>query len=125
MEKPQKSEALETELVRQIAAIDTQIAELTSQKTTLQTLLIRVRRENYGNAAVSRRNSVERIVVEDEILRFIRDHDGPTRAGEIFAAVRRANPRMKESTFRSHVHRLKTKGLIRAMGTRGYWVLKD
>lgn len=72
MDFPPDSALLEARLIREIASVDRQIHELQTQRRTLEILLLKARREGVAARAITRRNSVARILIEDAILDALR-----------------------------------------------------
>lgn len=105
-----------------LAEVNSAIAKLTAEKETLERLIIRERENRVRLFDVTRRNSLDRILVEDKICEVITKHNTPVYGRYIFNEVVSILPGMKGSTFRSHLHRLKDKGLIKMSPKRGFWI---
>lgn len=113
---------LERRFLREIAEIDAKIAELKANRTVLERLLLKARRENISLRDVSRKNSVGRILVENAILDALKASPKPLRNAALLAAARFSDPDLKDSTFRSHLRRLKLRGVIANHGNHtGTW----
>ena len=113
---------LEQRLVREIASVDQQIRELQDQRRTLETLLLKARRENIATLTVSRRNSVGRILIETVIIEALKAAKKPLNNFELYQAVLLRDPKVKDTTFRSYLHRLAQRDqIVRASGRRGVW----
>lgn len=114
-------DALERRLLRELAIVNQRIVELQAEKLTLERLLIRLRKSSVDTGDVTRKNSAGRLLVENAII------DRLQSAGErgvptlvLWKVARDAHPHLKEATFRSHLHRLKSKGLIESP-VYSYW----
>ena len=115
---------VETKLLEQINEIDQRVTELNAEKSALQRLFLKVRRENVAAHVVTRKNSVNRILIENKILETLDDAGGVVSSRKLFQSARDAIYELKESTFRSHLHRMKARGLIqRSHNLRGLWTL--
>jgi DNA-binding transcriptional ArsR family regulator len=124
MSNPDDHEAFESGLVRQLADIERKITELSGERDALKRLIVRVRRQNMLQRDVTRKNSLDRILIENRILEVLREAgDEAVYARELFAQARNIHYQLKETTFRSHLHRLKSKGLIMPHPFRGRWML--
>lgn len=117
---------IETSITQQIAALDKQIRELHEERHALERLLLKVRREKVLQRDVSRTNSVTRIMVEEQILKTLGLAHKPLSAAQIYRDVATLIHELKQSTFRSHLKRMKDKGLIKQkLGHGGRWYLPD
>ena len=112
---------LEAPLLAELARIERGIADLEAQRATLQGMITRYRQENIPLKDVSRKNSFKRIITEKKILETIAATPTHARADAIFRAACTVHFGLKESTFRSYLHRLKERGLIESSRERGYW----
>lgn len=123
MASPENS-TVETKLLEQIKEIDQRVTELNAEKSALQRLFFKVRRENVAAHDVTRKNSVNRILIENKILETLDDAGGVVSSRKLFQSARGAIYELKESTFRSHLHRMKARGLIQlSHNLQGFWTL--
>lgn len=105
---------VERRFLKEIAEIDARIAELQSNRRALERLLLKVRRENPAALGeVTRRNSMGRVLLEHAILEALRAASRPLTNKALFAAARAVDYDLKEVTFRSYLHRMKGRGLIK------------
>jgi hypothetical protein len=96
------------------------------QGHALTLVLERARQEPFAAVETARRNSFRKAVIEQEILLTLRRLQVPVSNSDLLAAARTVRYNLMPATFRSHLHRLKAKGLIKSAETkRGYWVLAD
>lgn len=117
---------VEAKLFKQIEEIDHRLAELHAEKSALQRLLLKVRRENVAAHDVARKNSFNRILIENKILETLGDVGGTVSSRNLLRLARGVIYDLKESTFRSYLHRMKARGLIQPSGTsRGFWMLPN
>lgn len=117
---------LEDQLLKEISQIEIRIAELNREKTTLERLLSKARRENAALRDVTRRNSVDRILIENAILESLRAIPEGRPVTSVFDDVKAGHPALKPATFRSYLHRLAQRGEIQKVpGRRGSWAVKS
>ena len=117
---------VEAKLFEQIKEIDHRLAELNAEKSALQRLLLKVRRENLAAHDVARKNSFNRILIENKILETLGDDGGAVSSRDLLRLARDVIYDLKESTFRSYLHRMKARGLIQPSRTsRGFWMLPN
>jgi DNA-binding transcriptional ArsR family regulator len=114
---------LVAKLTAEIRAIDVKIVDLTAERHALTRILERTKSELFTAAATTRKNSFSKVVVEQEILQTLRRRLVPVSSADLLAAARTVRYDLRPETFRSHLHRLKAKGLIEnaAGKRRGYW----
>jgi hypothetical protein len=86
-------------------------------------LLLKVRRENLSLRDVTRKNSFDRILIENRILEVVKAAKREVPTTRLFLAAREINPQIRNSTFRSYLHRMKAKGMINNSG-HGYWTVE-
>lgn len=115
--------ALESKLLREIATINSRIKEMEQERRSLERLLVRSRRENVAAQEIARISSGSRIIVERSIIGHLRALNGRSSStSDLKRVAESIELRIKDSTFRSHLHRLKLKGLIQSAG-HGRWQL--
>lgn len=112
--------ALEAQLVAQLTGIKQEIAKLQAQSETLEALLVRVRLETNLHD-VTRKNSIDRVLIENAILEALRRSKKPVPTKWLFLTARSITPQLRNTTFRSYLHRLKAKGLIFNSAGHGFW----
>lgn len=111
----------EARLQRDIQEIELEIKMLYDSKLALQRLLLEVRNRDRSLPVVRRRNSTDRVMIETAIRRTLYGKNF-VRSRNIYDEVKKVSHNLKHSTFRSHLHRMKEKGLISQHG-RGAWKL--
>lgn len=110
----------ERRLQQEIEAIELKLKELTTERDALRRQLIKARWENHHLRDVSRKNSASRVLVEQRVLAALEQATKPMTSSQLFSVARLANFELKENTFRTHLHRMKSKGLIENV-SRGRW----
>ncbi len=113
----------EKRLQREIEEIDAKIRDLSNEKNALQRQLMKARRESSSVADVNRKNSVTRIMIENRILEALKKAQKPLNSKALLYEAMHVDFGLKEATFRTHLHRMKLKGMIALAGARGVWKL--
>jgi len=117
MENTTSPEPLETQLHEQLGEIGRQIQRLIAEREALKRILVRV----SPGRRLPRADGHHRHLVEVRVIDILRSADGqPVSSRDLLAEVRKAHPGLKETTFRSQLHRLKKRALI-APHDRGHW----
>lgn len=117
---------MEARLLAELSNINKQIADLTEERRVIERLLVRTRRDELAINDVTRKNSVGRLLVEQAVLGRLKKSLKPVKSRELFNAAKSADYELKESTFRSHLFRMKKRGLIAAeKGRFGEWTLPE
>lgn len=111
----------EARLARDIQDLENEIRRLYEAKLVLQRLLGEARRREQSGSVVKRRNSADRVMIETAIRRALYGKQS-VKSRDIYDQVKKLSHDLKHSTFRSHLHRMKEKGLILQHG-RGSWKL--
>lgn len=114
--------AYERRLMRAIEDIRSKMRELAADERALERQLMIARRENVSLSDVSRKNSANRVLVENRILEVLKEAPKPVTNTSLYREARNANYDLTDNTFRTHLHRLKKKGVIESAG-RGLWRL--
>jgi hypothetical protein len=104
---------LEQRMLSKLAEIDRKIDDLTNERFALHRLIADVRKADLNRRDVTRRNSFDRIVIENEIIGILRASREPVKSGVLFEHIKRTNYKLKPATFRSYLHRLKERGHIK------------
>lgn len=115
------SRQLERKILVEIDDIDRRFEALRQERTALQRLLVSVRAKTVGMPDVTRKNSVNRIVIEEKILSVLRNSERSEPTKKLFREVLNTHPSVKAATFRSYLHRLQSRGLIEPALARGFW----
>lgn len=118
--------SLEQHILAEIEELERRMAELELEKVGLQRVLMRLKKENVSSHEVGRRNSIDRVLVEARLLEQLRHEKTALSSSRLYEIAKGVHPDLKESTFRSHLHRMKMKNMIRNVGSRrGVWVAFD
>lgn len=116
---------LEQKLLKEIAEIKRRMVDLQAEQRSLERILVRIRGESLEAADVTRKNSINRLIVENAVVELMRERGNRTTSmNTLWNAARSALPGLKQSTFRSYLSRLKAKGAINSP-KYGVWVLAD
>jgi hypothetical protein len=115
---------LERTVLLEIEALTTRIRELSHQKYSLEQILIRARQQSefVTRTDVTRKNSINRALVEGSVLQALAAAKKPIRVKNLFANAQGVTPSLRENTFRSHLFRMKKRGLVTSP-TSGMWQL--
>lgn len=111
----------ERRLQREIEEIELKLKELTAERDALRRQMMKARWENHALRDVNRKNSASRVMVEQRVLAALEQASKPMTSTQLFELARLADFELKENTFRTQLHRMKTKGLIESVG-RGRWL---
>lgn len=114
---------LEESIGNKIAEIDKKISDLQIERRALERLLLDARRENAEKTEAVRRNSGKRILVENSILKTLRRSNSPVSNRDLYSNAKLVVFDLKDTTFRSHIKRMKDAGKIVPKGSR--WVLPE
>lgn len=114
---------LEKRLSKEIEDVDTQIQALQTERHVLQKQLAKARAERTGLQAVTRKNSLNRVLAENSVVEFIKARKRACSTKELFNYARITNYELKDATFRTYLHRMKARGLIKPAKAAGSWEL--
>ncbi|MEJ6391134.1 hypothetical protein [Gymnodinialimonas ulvae] len=111
----------EKRLTRELEDIETKIQGLEDERRALSRQLAKARAEREGLKFTTRKNSANRVLAENAILQTLRESKSAVSTQVLFREARLTNFDLKETTFRSYLHRMKKRGDIRTSGGVGYW----
>lgn len=114
--------AYESRLAREVEEIDARIKDLEQERNALLRQMMKARWENDSLRDVTRRNSGNRVMVEQRIIDALEQAKGPLGSVKLFEFAKRANFELRDTTFRTYLHRMKKRGLIENH-RRGVWKL--
>ena len=114
-----KPPSIEEALLRQLSEIESKIKSLDGERLALERLLWRARRENGVSRDVARKNSVTRILGEEQVIQALRQAAKPLSAQVLYVHVSRVVPNLNRSTFRTHLKRMRDKAIIRQRPVHG------
>ena len=116
----------EAQLVEQLTEIERKISDLEAERDALRRLITKVRHRDIATRDVTRKNSFDRILVETQIIDDLKRSRWPVAAATLLKNARSVKFGLKDSTFRSYLHRLKLAGVISPVASRpGHWRLSD
>lgn len=115
----------EKRLTRELEDIEARIKELEDERRALSRQLAKARAEREGLKFTTRKNSANRVLAENAVLQALRGTTKPLSTQELYRQARQTNFDLKESTFRSYLHRMKKRGDIRTAGHVGRWELEQ
>src|SRR5947209_8511156 len=122
--KTEDRSLLENHLLAQITSIEQEMSKLATERDTLRDILLKVRRENSTLHDVTKKNSFDRILIESRIMNLLKAASKPVPTSRLWWAAQEINPRLRNTTFRSYLHRLKSKQLIESE-THGFWLARE
>jgi hypothetical protein len=113
---------LERRLIAELADLEGKIGSLVAERESIRRILMRVRQETKINVDVTRKNSINRIVIEDRITEVLKNSARPLSTKRLASEAKSVVYNLKDNTFRSHLSRMKARGLIVGRGT-SLWTL--
>ena len=123
MERERQHQKLEDSLIAELGWINRKITQLEAERNTVQRLLLRARRENAQNKDIARSTSVDRLLLEQTIVNHLTEKSWrPVSSSELRGVCKSMQPALKDSTFRSYIHRLKSRDIICSQKF-GFWEL--
>ena len=124
MASPPPTSLYEQRLIKELAEIDARIAELQIERRSVERLLIRARRETMAGHDVTRKNSLSRALIEMAVIDALTKAKASMRTRDLFLIARDVDFSLKDVTFRSHLHRMKLRGLLKSIpNNSGWWRL--
>jgi hypothetical protein len=96
--KPEDRPILEAQLVGQLTTIRQEIAKLERQRETVEALLLRVRQE-LNLRDVTRKNSLDRILIESAIREALKKARRAIPTKLLFYSVRETSPQLQNIHF--------------------------
>jgi hypothetical protein len=102
--------------------IEREISALQKEKEYITRVLARARQQNADLKDVTRKNSINRVLIESAIIRIIGESRPPVSAKRLNKMLSEIRHNMPDVTLRSYLFRMKQKGLIASAG-RGAWTL--
>jgi hypothetical protein len=110
--------------MREIEEIEAKMKDLDQERSALRRQLMKARWENSDLRDVSRKNSGNRVMVEQRVLATLEEASKAVSTQKLYMMARLANFELRENTFRTQLHRMKEKGMI-ASAQRGLWRLPN
>jgi len=123
MEKAQGDVGVyERRILRELEEIEYKLKELNEDREALKRQLIKARSENDSLKDVSRKNSANRIIIEDSIVEYLKNNNKPISSKKLYELSKNKILDLKYNSFRTILHRMKEKGIIKNKSW-GVWVL--
>lgn len=113
----------ESRIIGEIKEIESNIKALTSEKSALQRQLAKARAQRTGIQNVTRKNSINRVLAENAVVSALRDSKKALSTSDLYRFALSTNFDLKQTTFRTYLHRMKNKELIKTARQTGYWEL--
>ena len=119
------SSGLAAQTLAEIAEIDRRIASLVELRDGLKRVFLNASKGGLGAVAGAQLNDIRRSMIDHVILEMLEKSDGCSmKTRDLFDGARSVSAHLKYVTFRSHLHRLKQRGLITAENVEyGSWRL--
>ena len=116
----------EERILNEIAQLEREIKTLEIEKGALQKQLAKARADRTGIKDITRKNSVNRVLAENSVLKALKEAKKPVPTKRLYTIAKETNFQLKETTFRSYLHRMGEKGMIRqSKKLVRHWVLPN
>lgn len=112
----------EARISRDLNAVEDEIRRLQAEAVVLRRQLGRAQAERLGLQHATRKNSMDRVLVENSVIEQLRE-TSPLNTKTLFRKARLSVPQLKENTFRTYLYRMKKRDLIRTAKKAGQWQL--
>lgn len=112
----------EARILRELNAVEDEIRRLQAEAVVLRRQLGKAQAERLGLQHATRKNSMDRVLVENSVIEQLRE-TSPLSTKILLRRARLSVPQLKENTFRTHLHRMKKRDLIRTAKKAGEWQL--
>lgn len=120
----EKLSYFEKRLSREIEEIEARVKSLNHERTVLQRQLAKARADRTGIQSVTRKNSLNRVLAENSVVEFLKEKERASTT-QLYRNAQLTNFDLKEATFRTYLHRMKRKDMIRTSRAVGHWELVD
>lgn len=113
---------LENKILQEIAERKRQIAGIQHEIDTFERMLRKSREQQalIRRTDVTRKNSINRILVENSVLNTLKSSGRPRKTRSLYRDAALIVGTLKEGTFRTILHRMKNRGLITSVSD-GKW----
>lgn len=115
----------EKRIISELEEIEIKLKSLEHEKSALQRQLAKARAQRTGIQNVTRKNSVNRVLAENAITTALRDSKKALTTAELYRIALATNFDLKSATFRTYLHRMKKKNLIKTAKYVGTWELTN
>lgn len=113
----------ENRIIGEIEEIESRIKSLKNEKHALQRQLAKARAQRTGIQNVTRKNSINRVLAENAVISALRESKKALPTSDLYRFALSTNFDLKPTTFRTYLHRMKNKELIKTARQTGYWEL--
>lgn len=114
----------EERLAKDLAEVERRIAMLEAERSVLRRQIAMARVEQAGTLLTPRKNSLNRVLAEAAVIRFLKKKKTPQHTRSLYLEAKLTNIYLLESTFRTYLHRMKNKGIIKNVRS-GVWILSS
>jgi hypothetical protein len=113
---------VEKKILQEIAERRRQIAGIQLEIDTYERMLIKSRQQQelIKRTDVTRKNSINRILVENSVVNTLKSSGRPRKTRSLYRDAALIVGTLKEGTFRTILHRMKNRGLITSISD-GKW----
>lgn len=111
----------ERRILRELEEIEYKLKELNEDREALKRQLIKARSENNSLKDVSRKNSANRIIIENYIVEYLKNNNNPITSKKLYDLSKTKISDLKYNSFRTILHRMKEKGIIKNKSW-GLWI---
>ncbi|HTB03546.1 MAG TPA: hypothetical protein VK804_24010 [Bradyrhizobium sp.] len=113
---------VEKKILQEIADRKRQIAGIQQEIDTFERMLMKSRQQQVliTQTDVTRKNSINRILVENSVLNSLKSSGRPSKTRSLYRDAALIVGTLKEGTFRTILHRMKNRGLITSVSD-GKW----
>jgi hypothetical protein len=112
----------EARIARELKAVEDEIRKLQAEALVLRRQLGKAQAERLGLQHATRKNSMDRVLVENSVIEQLRE-TSPLSTAVLLRKARSSVPELKDNTFRTYLYRMKKRGLIRTARKVGEWQL--
>jgi len=111
----------ERRVLREIKDVESRIRALEGERAALGRQLAKAQSERTGLQEVTRKNSYNRVIAENSVVEALRSKKEAQSTSALYRRALQTNFDLKESTFRTYLHRMKKRGIIRTAKHVGTW----
>jgi hypothetical protein len=123
MKQMNDNQLYELRLQKEIEEIEAQIKNLSLEKKALERQILKVRQVGLSGKEINRKNSVKRVMIERKVIDALRNSHRALSSTSLYKEAQLIDFELKNTTFRTHLHRMKARNLIQLDGKSGMWVL--
>ncbi|MFA8387621.1 MAG: hypothetical protein ACEPO2_18540 [Pelagibaca sp.] len=116
-----KISRLEEALIIELTEVLERSKELEAEAAALRRQIAKAAAKRQGLEFATRKNSINRVLAENSVLEALRASEKPLKTHDLYKAARQTNSFLKENTFRTYLHRMKKRGVIKTARRVGEW----